>query len=435
MRICTVFTAMAVIFPGVCKMLFFKECRKVIFSLIFVIYCVVLFCFYFTQFVNDCSRPLEKPVEGQADYGTISKEIPEIMMPSAIKGLISEYLSGEFSAYPYGFYKCVKLKEKDKSALAEIITKLSGISAEELDNFTGYEPSGYTMQADGSLVYQEGNIPEIKIPQTLTYENFRELMREADKIIGGGSKYSDDNIVGNFSNIPKTYEEALLEYEQFIKEDKITGAYARLYCDYLGIILATLPVFVAVFLAESDKKSHMEQLVYTRKISSAKLIFARYFSLIFTMMIPVFITALLAYSKVKSIYPDTELNKFAFLKSAIYWLTPNIMASSALGMLLTEMTSGIIAIFVQGAGWFASIFASSGELTGSIKKFTFVMRHNSLLKRDIFQNEMQTIVFNRMFFAIFSIFIVAFTAIIYEMKRRGIFGGKFIKNRSRKSKT
>lgn len=42
-------------------------------------------------------------------------------------------------------------------------------------------------------------------------------MRKADKIIGGGSKYSDDNIVGNFSRIPKTYEDALAEYEQFCK--------------------------------------------------------------------------------------------------------------------------------------------------------------------------------------------------------------------------
>lgn len=415
-------------------MLFFKECKKIIFSLIFVIYCIVLFGFYFTQFANDCEYPLEKPHEGQADYGTIAKEIPEIMMPSAIEGLVSEYLSGEFSAYPYGFYKCVKLKDKDKKKLAEIITELSGISAEILENFDDYAPSGYIMGENGSLVYTDGNIPEIHIPETLTYEKFRELMRKADKIIGGGSKYSDENIVGNFSRIPKTYEDALAEYEQFCKEDKITGAYARLFCDYMGIDLSILPVFVAVFLAERDKKSRMEQLIYSRKISSAKLIFTRYISLIFTMMIPVLITSLLAYANVKNIYPDNELDKFVILKTAVYWLVPNIMASSAVGMFVTEMTSGLIAIFVQGAWWFASIFASS-ELTGSIKNFTFVMRHNSLLKYDTFQNEWHTIVFNRLFFTVISVLVILLTAVIFEMKRRGVFNGKLFEHHSHKSET
>lgn len=415
-------------------MLFFKECKKIIFSLIFVVYCIVLFGFYFTQFANDCKHPLEKPHEGQTDYGTIAKEVPEIMMSSAIEGLVSEYLSGEFSAYPYGFYKCVKLKEKDKKKLAEIITKLSGISAEILENFDDYKPSGYIMGDDGSLVYTDGNIPEINIPPTLTYDDFRELMRKADKIIGGGSKYSDENIVGNFSRIPKTYEDALSEYEQFCKDDKITGAYARLFCDYMGIDLSILPVFVAVFLAERDKKSRMEQLIYSRKISSAKLIFTRYISLVFTMLIPVFITALLAYAKVKSIYPDNELDKFAILKTAAYWLIPNIMVSSAVGMFVTEITSGLIAIFVQGAWWFASIFASS-ELTGSIRNFTFVMRHNSLLGYDIFQNERHIIVFNRLFFTVISVLVILLTAVIFEMKRRGVFNVKLFENRSRKSET
>lgn len=173
MRICTAFTATAVIFWEVCEMLFFKECKKILFSLIFIIYCIVLFGFYFTQFANNCEFPLEKPHEGQTDHGTIAKEVPEIMMPSAIKGLVSEYLSEEFSAYPYGFYKSIKLKEKDKKKIAEIITELSGISAEILENFDNYEPSGYIMGDDGSLVYTDGNIPEINIPATLTYDDFR----------------------------------------------------------------------------------------------------------------------------------------------------------------------------------------------------------------------------------------------------------------------
>ena len=244
-------------------------------------------------------------------------------------------------------------------------------------------------------------------------------MKKADEIIGGGSKYSDDNLAGNFSLVPKTYEDAASEYEQFLEKDKITGAYARLYCDYLGIDLSILPVFVAVSLANLDRKSRMDPLVYVKKISSAKLIFTRYCSLIAVMLVPVILTAASAYGKVKNSYPDQELNHTAIVIYAAFWLVPDIMAASAVGMFFTEISSGLFAIFVQGVWWFASTMAGTGGLTGNIGKFTLVMRHNSLSGYDVFHAEYGNIVFNRIFFAMFSILLAVLTAVIYEKKRTG----------------
>ncbi|MCH5194452.1 MAG: ABC transporter permease [Oscillospiraceae bacterium] len=403
-------------------MLFFKECKKVIFSLTFIIYLATAFAMYFTQFHND-RAPVRKPSPSDEYFGTVAREDPEIMMPNAVEGLVGEYLSGSFSAYPYGFYKNVRLNEKKKTRLAEVITELSGLTAYDLDNFEDYQEGGYVMSEGGSIVYEEANLPEINIPDDLTYERFRQLMREADKIIGGGSRYSDEFIVGNFSLVPKTYEDALAEYARFLNDDKITGAYARLYCDYMGIDLAILPVFVAAALAGLDKKSRMEQLVYSRKVSSAKLVFTRFFALVAVMLIPVIITAVIAYFNVKNIYPGAALDNFAFFRCAGYWLVPNILVSAAVGMLVTEMMSGLIAILVQGGWWFMSIFASEGGLTGEIKPFTLVMRHNNVLKADVFAMEMKIVIFNRIFFTVLSIALVALTAIIYGLKRRGIFNG------------
>lgn len=275
-------------------------------------------------------------------------------MPAAIESLVGEYLSDSFAAYPYGFYKNVKLKEKDKARMAEIIEEISGITPTELNSFEDFQQGGYYMDENGYVMYQEPNIPNINIPAALTYERFRELMREADKNIGGGSKYSDSFIIGNFSLVPKTYEDALAEYEHFINEDKITGAYARLYCDYLGIDLAIMPVFVAVSLANLDRKSRMEQLAYSRKISSSKLIFTRYFALVFTLLIPIILINFIAFAKVKSVYPDNTLDSTAFFRYMSFWLVPNIMTASAVGMFITELTTGLLAIFAQGAWWFAN---------------------------------------------------------------------------------
>ncbi len=415
-------------------MLFFKECKKVLLSLTFILYVIALFAMYFTQFGNDCNEPLEVPRPGKSDYGMIEKEIPEILMPAASESLVREYLSGSFKAYPIGFYKEVKLNEKKKNKIADIITEITGITKEQLDSFENLGEGELIVDENGEMIYVESEIPEINIPENLTYGHFRELMNEADDIIGGGSKYGDDWIIGEFSLVPKTYEDALAEYNQFLNEDKITGAYARLYCDYIGIVAAILPVFAAVSMAAMDRKSRMEQLVFSRRISSAKLIFTRYAALILMMLIPVIITAVIADITVSRLYPDSATDHFAMLRYAAIWLVPNIMTASAVGMLFTEITSSLLAIFVMGVWWFSNILAVG--LTGNIGRFTLVVRHNSLYGLDTFKADYGNFIFNRVFFTIVSIIAVLLTVFIYECKRRGRFNGRSISFKAsvRKSK-
>lgn len=415
-------------------MLFFKECRKILFSLTFVIYFIVVISMYFTQFQGDCGEPLSKPLPNQSDYGMVAKEIPEILMPSATDRLINNYLANSYHAYPMGFYKDVHLNEKKKNKMAEIITEISGITKEELDNFTYNGDGTLTVDENGMMQYNEPEIPTVNIPSGLTYERFRELMKKADDIIGGGSEYSDEYIIENFSLVPKTYEDALAEYEAFLNEDKVTNAYARLYCDYMGIVLAILPVFVAVSLAALDRKSRMEQLAYSRKISSARLVFTRFAALVVMMLIPVIITAFVAQGAVTKLYPNNTTDTVAIFKYAAVWLIPNIMTATAVGMLMTEITSSMLAIFVQGVWWLGSIFADTA-LTGNIHKFTLVLRHNSLYGAEVFKAEYGSFVFNRIFFAVTALAGIMLTAFIYEQKRRGVFNGysfnfKFTRNKS-----
>ncbi len=93
-------------------MLFLKECRKILFSLTFILYFAAMLAMYFTQFHSDCDKTIYEPQPGQTDYGMIEKEVPEILMPAAAESLVREYLSDSFSAYPIGFYKEVKLNKR-----------------------------------------------------------------------------------------------------------------------------------------------------------------------------------------------------------------------------------------------------------------------------------------------------------------------------------
>ena len=403
-------------------MLFFKECRKILFSLTFLIYLVAVIGFYITQFSHDAEEKISQPMQGCEDYGTIAKEVPELLMPEAAEGLVTEYLSGYYTAYPIGFYKEVKLSEKKSAKIAEIITEITGISKRELDGFSDFDEEGITMIPDGNGGYtpvvKEATLPEINIPDTMTYERFRELMRKADKIIGGGSQYSDDNIVGNFSLVPKTYEDALAEYNDIFEKDKITGAYARLFCDYMGIIVSILPVFAAAALANADRKSRMEHLIYTRKISSVKLVLTRFSALAATLAVPVILLAFIASFSVAKLYPENNTDFLAIPKMSVGWLLPNIMFSTALGMALTEISSQLMAVFVQGALWFGSIMRGT-ELTGDIGRFTLVCRHNSLYGRNAFMENFNEFLFNRIFYTVLAFIIIALTIWIYSEKRKG----------------
>lgn len=418
--------------------MFFKECKKAFFSVTFLLYVFVVFAMYLTQFDNDASSAVAAPSPGSGDYGFTSEPIPETLMPNAAEGLVGEYLAGEFTTYPTGFYKKVKLTEKKKTDLAAVITELTGLTAEELDSFEDYRPEGYGYDVDENndivISYHESVLPEISIAESLTYERFTELMTEADKIIGGGSYYSKKGISRYYSMVPKTYEQALAEYEHFVNDEKITGAYARLFCDYAGIDLAVMPVFAAAALVSLDRKYRMSDLIYSRRISSARLVFTRFAALVTVLLIPAAITVVMANVSVSSRYPGCAVDMLAIPKLAAVWLIPNVLTAAAVGMFVTELSSPILAVFVQGAWWMASLMSADG-LTGEIAPFTLVCRHNSLYKYEAFANTLPQFIFNRAFYTVVPLVLVGLTAALYELKRRGIWNGLFSggKNIFRKS--
>ena len=421
--------------------LYGRECRKVFCSLTFLLYAAAVFAMFYTQFYSGVNGPEVEPKQGESYYGTVAREVPGVLMPRATESLLIEYLANSYVAYPIGFYKEIRLTETKRGEMADIICELTGFTREELDRFVrgikgNHEKSGknsfeigegngdlqidgngFVVDGGGNLGEEAFSLPEYSFSESLTYERFRELMRAADKLIGGKSKYSDTYIIYNFSQVPKTYEEAMEEYRLLIKEDGVTGGYARLYCDYVGIILGILPVFVAVSLMQLDRRARMEQLIYSRRVSSAGIVFARYAALVSVMILPVIITAGIAQAKVMGYYPGVDMDLFAFARETFIWLLPQIMLVAAIGMVVTELASGLIAILLQGAWWFGSLF--SGSISGGIGKFSLMLRHNSLYKRDILMEQYGDLLFNRAFFTVLAILLVMFTAVIYEEKRRG----------------
>lgn len=398
-------------------MLFVKECKKVIFSLTFVLYLVAVTAMYVTQFSND-QKTIPEPKPGSNDYGTtIRGDVPQLIMPAAVESLLREYLSGSYTAYPILFYKEVRLKEGKRLEMRGILEELTGLSGEEIDGFDGFSEAGFLMDEEGNPHFQEAALPEYRLPDTLTYMRFCELMGKADDLIGGGSSYAPKTLASYFGKAPMTYEEALAEYQTVMTPGELGRAYLRLHCDYMGIVLAVMPVFVAAALWQLDKRARMQSLIYTRKSSTVRIVGTRYLALVCCMTVPVLLTLLYTVYTTGTLYPQMNIRWGSGMIMALLWLLPDVLAVSAVGILLTELFSPLLAIFLQCVWWLLSLQGTT--LKGSVARFGLQVRHNSLKGAALWQSQEGNFLCNRLTLTALALLCLGLTAWLYARKRRG----------------
>ncbi|HOC34110.1 MAG TPA: ABC transporter permease [Ruminococcus flavefaciens] len=402
-------------------MLFFKECKKIARSLSFWIYCIILALMFFTNYYSDSKYYEGPPSTYEQDYGTKAVEDPELIMDGAINALMGEFASNRYICYPVGFYKAVSLDESDREMVEKYIQELTGTNHEGIAEFMDEAQINYVEH--GLSTYPEYVFNTMIVDKNVSYDRFVEIMGAIDDILGGGSFYAVDSLANNFALVPMTYEEALKEYEDSITEDTMTGALSRLFCDYTGIDLALIPVFVAAAFTAADRRRRMTELVYSRKISSLRLTFTRYAALVTTMFIPVLITMIIAAVQASVVYSGEELKMHFMFTTPVFWLLPEIMVVTAVGMLLTEIFSAGIAIAVQGVWAFLSLMSGSNNLYGDITKFGLMCRHNTLYHRSAFMETYNDFVFNRIFYMLLALVLVCAAAYVYNLKRGGRFNG------------
>lgn len=390
-------------------------------SLVFWVFVVVMAAAYLTQFAPELEQRMAEPAKGQESYGTMVVERPDILMPAAVQSLIGEYLQDYYTAWPMGFYKEIHLKEEERVKMAAIIEELSGLTKEELDSFTEYEPGGYVerMDENGNLVStrQEAVLPEYTLSEKVSYERFKELMQEADELLGGGSKYGEGDLLRNFSQIPMSYEDALAEYQINVTKEALGGVYGRLYCDYMGIFLAVMPVFAAAAFWDMDRRAKAGALIYSRKASSVKIVGMRFAALLCCMMLPLLLTFPHTVFRLNGLYREIgiEWGKAVFL--VILWLLPSLLFVTAFSILLTELASPLLAVLIQGLWWFLSL--QTNQVSGSVTKWTLLIRHNMLGGSALFQSEWGDFLRNRTCYFILAIVCVGIETLVFERKRRG----------------
>jgi hypothetical protein len=397
-------------------------------SFVYLLFVGVLVLFYLTQFQPDMDRdladarqglssPLTKPQEG-GDYGYKSAEIPEQVMPAVVLALQLEYERGGFAVYPLSFYREIRPDEDVMARIREILTEITGLSAEELVAMR-IETIG-RMQAEEKYPVYGGasGYTGYNIPLLVPYEVFRQRMEEVDTLLGGGSYYAPEGLA-SYGSVPLTYAEVLAGYEDTVYQDRITGAYGRLFCDYLGIVIALFGAFVPVAMLMADRRAGARELVYSRGGSSLAMISARYFATVGMMLLPVLLLSLFPLAQLAGFAGARGLtaSPLGFIRYILWWLLPSIMTVTAVSFVLTLLTDTPVAIAVQFL-W-SLLDVSSKALSGGEPGWGLAIRHNMVGGRAIIEELAGAITANRLFFVAVSLGVLLLSILLFEQKRRG----------------
>ena len=391
--------------------LFKKECAQILKSLIFWLYVACLVLFFNSQLGN--LNILTPPQEGQENYynyGFKTDITEQDVMETGVGTLAYAYYYDHYVTYPVGYAKNVRISEAEKQEIADIIYDLTGVKADEIeDNIASY--------------FQENDIQttQYKVPlkDGITYEQFLKDMEQVADILGPGSDYTEDRLWSNVM-IPVDYEGAVENYQALTEQDGLTGGYARLFCDYMGIILGILPVFVTATRMLRDKRAQMQELIYSRGALSAGVMETRYAALVFMHMVPVLILSLLpTVSCITAGIEGVQLDYLAWLKYDLGWLLPMVMIVTAVGMLCTELTETALAVLVQAVWWFMSVMTGASAMNGGRYGWNLIPRHNTELNYAGFAEGFRQLAMNRILYAVLAFVLLALTIFIYEKKRKG----------------
>ncbi len=403
--------------------MFRKELKKGALSIPFLLLFLTLLIFYQSQlsgYLNE-GKKITAPQPDLGNYGFVHTDDPQLVMPGALNSLFGEFAENRYATYPWGFLRNVRLGEKDQEKMAELLSQLSGTEqAEVLARAAGFQGGAtFTMNEDGGVTTIEPNAAQGLTPaEGLPYSRFRELMDQADALLGGGSDYRAESL-SSFAYREKNYEEALQEYEEVRDIDRYTGAHARLFSDYMTIFCAFLPAFLMVSECLRDRRANMRELIFTRQVSSLRLTLTRYGAAVLLSMLPVLL--LMGIDTVRSIllYSGLSIDPLAYCKYTLGWILPTVLFSCALGLLFTELTDTPIGLAAVLALWFIDLNRGMRQMSGGYSDFLLIPRHNNLMGASTFQGNFGELLTNRLLYTAMALALVGLAALVLEQKRKG----------------
>ncbi|HWQ77244.1 MAG TPA: hypothetical protein VN381_00360, partial [Anaerovoracaceae bacterium] len=266
----------------------------------------------------------------------------------------------------------------------------------------------FTVDHATSLLYHyEEYMP---VNQALSYEEFKSLIGEFKTMIGGKTLAYEK--LADYGSIPLTYETALARYNTFVNEDRISGAYARLFCDYAGVVAGIVPAFIAVSIAMGEIRRRKYEMLADDSFNTGadrNVIAARFMAIVAVVYVPILILAIIStVNLAKGVEPvGLSIDSLAFIKYSAAWLLPTIMFSVAVGLFFTELTKRPVGILVQLIVWGCSVWLWTDQGLDPVKYgANMFLRHNEAGEYETYINALNEIMVNRISYAAAAILLV-----------------------------
>ena len=438
---------------------YLKECNKVIRSITYLIFIVTLLAIFFTQYWADVTNDLEqaqkgilfedtrwgatdnnllvKPSPYAGNYGRTEAEIHAQVMRNVAYVMFRDISNNSYKTNIAGlFYTEKSFSDEKQQKAKKIFMEITGESFEtvqarfydmdlakvlELFDVTEDDARDYlknvyykqlayefTSNHSTSLLYQYEEY--MSVDDVLSYEKFKSLVGEFKALIGG--KTVEYERLASFSSVPLTYEVSLARYNTLVNEDGISGAYARLFCDYLGVVVGIVAVFISVAVAMGDiRRRKYEMLAEDSSNTStdSNNVAARFLAIVTVTFLPIIILAIIStISLAKGVEPlDLTIDYLAFIKYSTAWLLPTLMFSAAVGLFFTELTKTPAGILVQFVIWICSAWPWTVAGPNIIKYgANMFIRHNVAGEYQIYCNSFNEIMINRVLYAAIAVLLV-----------------------------
>lgn len=449
--------------------LFGMECKKIVKSVLYWVLVLALLAVSLYQYdpaveselrrTNDPASVFYTATDGSyaEERNTVPDEAMErTMMIGATKLLMYHYRDNCYQYYPFGYVKEKTMSAKEQAVILQYLMELTGLSEQELagtkegagDTNIGdtpisgggafvLEPGKGSTNENGQFIIRpnewqyvpsDGTSSETPSQSSgsfeiqVSFERFKEIMEEVNRMIGRNSYFSWTMLkLYYFGNDMEEAPITERQHREFYEGDRVTGAFARYYCDSISISVLFLPAFVIVDLMLRDKRRKMQGLTYPRTISSAKLICTRYVAAVCMTMLPILIlpvkslVVLMRYCGSIGVQADA----LAFVKYTLAWILPTVLLIMAIGLVVTALLENYTAILLAGLIWLIGKPTIDKLEGGNYGLFDLIIRHNTLKGYGRMMENIQMLALNRITISVIVLALVGLAVLVYSKKRKG----------------
>lgn len=451
--------------------LFGMECKKIVGGALYWVLVLLLLAVSLFQYdpaveselrrTNDPASVFYTATDG--DYAEERSAVPDAamehtMMIGATKLLMYNYRDNCYQYYPFGYVKEKTMSAEEQAVILQYLMELTGLSEQELagtkdgaGNTNGsigdipisgdgafiLEPGQGSTNENGQFVAEpddwkyvpgDGTFSETPSQSSGSFEiqvsfaRFKEIMEEVDRMIGRNSYFSWVMLeLYYFGNDMEDAPITERQHREFYEGDRVTGAFARYYCDNISLGMLFLPAFVIIDLMLQDKRRKMQGLTYPRTISSAGLICTRYAAAVCMTMLPILIlpvrslVVLMRYCGSIGVQADA----LAFIKYTLAWILPTVLLVVAISLVVTALLENDTAILLAGLLWLIGKPTVDKLDGGNYGLFDLIIRHNTLKGYGRMMENIQMLALNRIAISIAALALVGLAVLVYSKKRKG----------------